>query len=61
LFVYVVEVLPMSGLLYVLWVQELGFSYIELNASDMRSKRNLSEALGSAVSSRTLSDYFGKL
>jgi len=39
----------------------LGFSYIELNASDMRSKRKLNEALGAAVSSRTLSDFFGEL
>jgi len=39
----------------------LGFSYIEKNASDMRSKRSLSEALGAAVNSRTLLDFFGKL
>jgi len=38
----------------------LGFSYIEMNASDMRSKRILNEALGAAVSSRTLSDFVGK-
>jgi len=50
----------LCSVFFILWMQELGFSYIELNASDMRSKRNLSEALGSAVSSRTLSDYFGK-
>jgi len=39
----------------------LGFTYVEMNASDIRSKRVLNEALGAAVSSCTLYDFFGKL
>lgn len=31
-----------------------------MNASDMRSKRRLGEALGAVVCSRTLSDFFGE-
>jgi len=42
-------------------MKELGFSYIEKNASDMRSKRSLNEALGAAVCSRSLSDFLGEL
>lgn len=39
--------------------QELGFSYVELNASDTRSKRSLQDEVAVALGSRTLADFFG--
>lgn len=40
-------------------LQELGFSYVELNASDTRSKRSLKEEVSESLNNHTLVDYFG--
>ena len=41
-------------------VQTAGFSYIELNASDTRSKRSLHEDVAEALNNHTLVDFFGQ-
>ncbi|KAK3793019.1 hypothetical protein RRG08_060532, partial [Elysia crispata] len=38
---------------------ELGFSYVELNASDTRSKRSLKEVVAESLDNNTLADYTG--
>ncbi|KAK3758134.1 hypothetical protein RRG08_053777, partial [Elysia crispata] len=38
---------------------ELGFSYVELNASDTRSKRSLKEVVAESLDNNTLVDYTG--
>jgi len=50
----------MCGLGDFVILQELGFSYVELNASDTRSKRSLQDEIAVALGSRTLVDYLGK-
>ena len=40
--------------------KEAGFSFIELNASDNRSKRSLKEEVAEALANHTLVDYFGE-
>ena len=40
-------------------LQELGFSYVELNASDTRSKRSLKEVVAESLDNNTLVDYTG--
>ena len=37
--------------------QELGFSYVEMNASDQRSKKILEHSLASSTSSKTMDEY----
>lgn len=39
--------------------QEAGFSTVELNASDKRSKRSLKEDMAEALGNQTLVDYMG--
>ncbi|GFS27534.1 replication factor C subunit 1 [Elysia marginata] len=39
--------------------KELGFSYVELNASDTRSKRSLKEVVAESLDNNTLVDYTG--
>ncbi|CAG5134920.1 unnamed protein product, partial [Candidula unifasciata] len=39
--------------------QEAGFSYVELNASDTRSKRSLKEVVSESLNNQTLVDYMG--
>ncbi|XP_055871771.1 replication factor C subunit 1-like isoform X2 [Biomphalaria glabrata] len=39
--------------------QEAKFSYVELNASDCRSKRNLKEVVAESLNNQTLVDYMG--
>ncbi|XP_041360939.1 replication factor C subunit 1-like isoform X2 [Gigantopelta aegis] len=39
--------------------QEAGFSYVELNASDTRSKRNLQEVVAESLNNTTLVDFMG--
>ncbi|KAL8584248.1 hypothetical protein ACOMHN_034933 [Nucella lapillus] len=45
----------------VLVCKEAGFSTIELNASDKRSKRSLKEDVAEALNNMTLVDYMGRL
>ena len=45
----------------VIHVQEAGYSYVELNASDTRSKRSLQEEVMEALGNHTLVDFFGSL
>ena len=40
--------------------QETSFSYVELNASDTRSKRSLQEDVSEALNNHTLVDFFGE-
>lgn len=40
--------------------QESGFSTVELNASDTRSKRSLKEEVAEALGNQTVVDYLGK-
>ena len=40
--------------------KELGFSYVELNASDTRSKRSLKEVVAESLNNTTLVDYIGE-
>jgi replication factor C subunit 1 len=39
--------------------QEAGFSFVELNASDTRSKRTLKEEVAESLNNHTLVDFFG--
>ena len=41
--------------------QEAGFSYVELNASDTRSKKSLKEVVSQSLSNTTMVDYVGKV
>ena len=41
--------------------QETSFSYVELNASDTRSKRSLQEDVSEALNNHTLVDFFGEI
>ena len=40
--------------------EEAGFSFVELNASDTRSKKSLQTEVAEALGNHTLVDYFGK-
>ena len=46
--------------LYYFTLQEAGFTFVELNASDKRSKRSLKEEVAEALHNHTLMDYFGE-
>ncbi len=41
--------------------QEVGFSFVELNASDTRSKKSLQQEVAEALNNHTLVDFFGKV
>ena len=41
--------------------EEAGFSFVELNASDTRSKKSLQTEVAEALGNHTLMDYFGEL
>lgn len=45
----------------VLLLQELGFSFVELNASDTRSKKSLEQDVAETLRSHTLVDFLGEL
>ncbi len=40
--------------------QEAGFSFVELNASDTRSKKSMQLVVAELLSNHTLSGFFGK-
>lgn len=44
----------------VLFLQEAGFSYVELNASDTRSKKTLENVVSESLNNQTLVDFLGK-
>ena len=57
------HLLLVDGLLHkisVLCLQELGFSFVELNASDTRSKKSLKGEVAEALGNHTLMDFMGE-
>ena len=41
--------------------QEAGFTFVELNASDTRSKKSMQQVVSELLSNHSLSNFFGKL
>jgi replication factor C subunit 1 len=41
-------------------LQEAGFSFVELNASDTRSKKNLQSVVAESLNNTTMVDFAGK-
>lgn len=41
-------------------VQEAGFSFVELNASDTRSKKSLQQEVAATLDNTTLTDFYGQ-
>ncbi len=48
------------GIFYVCW-QEAGFTFVELNASDTRSKKSLQQEVDALLGNHTLMDYMGMI
>ena len=45
--------------MFLLFLKELGFPFVELNASDQRNKKSLKEDVAASVQNTSLSNLFG--
>lgn len=45
------------GVLFLCWDQELGLSYVELNASDTRSKNSLKEVVAESLNNTSIKGF----